>query len=446
MDARVTDREDLFPVLGEAGRAMLDFLREHPSAPIFRNQSGHKLTAAEIATVRAAEAEVLSARITWSPAPAWLPDFIARTWAEVPFWRRQGAAPARLEDVPPCSRGDLASDVAAFVPDGLAVDRLIQYATSGTTGHPLLVPSHPVVAASYPAFHKRALARAGIELTHGAGQVGVVLLGFQKKCFTYVSVTPTMGESGLVKLNLHPDDWRDPADRARYLEALDAEVISGDPISLGELLELPARLAPRALLSTAMALAPGLKDRLATRCRCPVLDLYSMNEAGPIAVLEQPAGGHVLLQSRLLVEILAPDGTRLPPGERGEVTLTGGFNPYLPLLRYRTGDHAALDLAGDQPVLVGLTGRRPVRFRDPDGTWRNNVDVSHALAPHAAAQTALHQAADGSFVLRARGGNLGAMRGSLIALFGAGARIEVAELEGDDKVLQYTSDLPGAEP
>lgn len=442
----MTPDPDRFPVLGEAGRAMLDFLREHPSAPTFRNQSGHKLTAAEIATVRAAEADVLSARITWSPAPAWLPDFIARTWAEVPFWRRQGAAPARLEDVPPCSRGDLARDVAAFVPDGLAVDRLIQYATSGTTGHPLLVPSHPVVAASYLAFHKRALGRAGIELTHGAGQVGVVLLGFQKKCFTYVSVTPTMGESGLAKLNLHPDDWRDPADRARYLEALDAEVISGDPISLGELLELRARLAPRALLSTAMALAPGLKDRLATRYRCPVLDLYSMNEAGPIAVLEQPAGGHVLLQSRLLVEILAPDCRRLPPGERGEVTLTGGFNPYLPLLRYRTGDHAALDLGGDQPVLVGLTGRRPVRFRAPDGTWRNNVDVSHALAPHAAAQTALHQAADGSFLLRARGGHLGAMRGSLIALFGAGARIEVAELSDDDKVLQYTSDLPGAEP
>ena len=442
----MTELEDLFPVLGEAGRAMLGFLREHPSAPVFRNQSGHKLTAAEIAAVRAAEDEVLAARVGWSPSPAWLPDFIARVWAEVPFWRRQGTAPARLEDVPPSSRADLARDVAALVPDGLSVDRLIQYATSGTTGHPLLVPSHPVVAASYLGLHKRALARAGIELSHGAGQVGVVLLGFQTRCFTYVSVNPTMGESGLVKLNLHPDDWRDPADRARYLEALDAEVVSGDPISLAELLELPAELAPRAILSTAMALADGLRARLAARYRCPVLDLYSMNEAGPIAVLDERAGGHVLLQPRLLVEILGPDGARLAPGVRGEVTLTGGFNPYLPLLRYRTGDHAALDVAGAEPVLVGLAGRRPVRFRAGDGSWRNNVDVSHALAPHGAAQSALHQAVDGSFLLRASGGHLGAMRGSLIALFGAGARIEVAKLAADDKVLQYTSDLPDAEP
>jgi len=438
--------DDRFPVLSQVGRAMLAFLREHPSAPIFRNQSGHKLRAAEIAAVRAAEDEVLGARVAWSATPAWLPDFIARTWAEVPFFRRQGAPPARLEDVAPTSRADLARDVAAFVPDGLPLDRLIQYATSGTTGHPLLVPSHPVVAASYLAFHKRALARFGIELTAGAGHVGVVLLGFQKKCFTYVSVTPTMGESGLVKLNLHPDDWRDPGDRASYLEALAPEVISGDPISFAELLALPARLAPRALLSTAMALGPGLRSRLAAHYRCPVLDVYSMNEAGPIAVFDERAGGHVLLQPRLLVEILGPGGARLPPGERGEIALTGGFNHYLPLVRYRTGDHAALDVAGGEPVLVELAGRRPVRFRAADGSWKNNVDVSHALGPHGAAQTTLHQAADGSLHLFARGGNLGAMRGSLIALFGAGACIEVEELASDDKVLQYTSELPDAEP
>jgi phenylacetate-CoA ligase len=446
VDPRVTGDADRFPVLSEAGREMLRFLREHPSAPIFRNQSGHKLTAAEIAAVRAAEADVREARVSWSPAPPWLPDFIARTWAEVPYFRRQGAPPVRLEDVAPTGRADLARDVAAFVPDGLPVDRLIQYATSGTTGHPLLVPSHPRVAAAYLAFHKRALDRAGVELTAGAGRVGVALLGFQKKCFTYASVTPAMDESGLVKLNLHPDDWRDPGDRARYLAALDAEVLSGDPISFAELLALDAALAPRALLSTAMALAPGLRERLAARFGCPVIDLYSMNEAGPIAALDPGAGGHVLLQPRLLVEILAADGSRLPPGERGEVTLTGGFNPYLPLLRYRTGDVAALDLTGAEPMLIGLIGRRPVRFRAADGSWKNNVDVSHALAPHAAAQIALHQAADGSFRLRARGGDPGAMRGSLAALFGAGARIEIAELAADDKVISYTSDLPGAEP
>ena len=48
------------------------------------------------------------------------------------------------------------------VPDDVSVERLIQFSTSGTTGHPLLIASHPVVAARYLAFHKRALRRVGL--------------------------------------------------------------------------------------------------------------------------------------------------------------------------------------------------------------------------------------------------------------------------------------------
>src|SRR6185369_3802136 len=148
-----------------------------------------------------------------------------------PFYRRYGSRPRDFHDIPTISRADLGRDVAQFVPDDVAIDRLINFQTSGTTGHPLLIGSLPSVAASYLAFHKRALRRFGIELAYGRGQVGVVLVGFQKKCFTYVSVTPTMDESGLAKINLHPSDWRDPADRAKYLDALDTEVYTGDPIA-----------------------------------------------------------------------------------------------------------------------------------------------------------------------------------------------------------------------
>src|SRR6185295_10995953 len=113
-----------------------------------------------------------------------------RTLADVPFYRRYGSAPANFADLPTVSRADLSRDIAQFVPDSIPVDRLIHFSTSGTTGHPLLVASHPVVAANYLAFHKRALRRFGIELRHGRGQVGVVLVGFQRKCFTFVSGTP----------------------------------------------------------------------------------------------------------------------------------------------------------------------------------------------------------------------------------------------------------------
>jgi phenylacetate-CoA ligase len=425
---------------------MLEFLREHPHAPIYRNQSGNRLTTEDITRVRAFEAEVASSDVGWRPGelPLWLGDFVERCLAEVPFYRRYGSRPRDFGDLPTITRADLSRDIAQFVPESAPIERLINFRTTGTTGHPLLLASHPVVAASYLAFHKRALRRLGIELRHGRGQVGVVLVGFQRKCFTYVSVTPTMEDSGLAKLNLHLDDWRHPDDRAKYLNALAPEIYAGDPIAFAELATLPLRARPRALLSTSMTLLPALRRRLEDRFGCPVLDLYSMNEAGPVAVADEAAGGHVLLQHCMYVEILDAAGQPLPPGERGEVTLTGGFNFCLPLLRYRTGDHAALKFHGGEPVLTGLEGRPPVRFRTMRGEWLNNIEITHGLQRFALAQFALHQAADGALRLRVAGasGQEELIHRTMLELFGAGQRVELEALAGtSEKVLQYTTEL-----
>jgi phenylacetate-coenzyme A ligase PaaK-like adenylate-forming protein len=446
----ITDAER-YPTLTDDGRAMLRFLREHPHAPIFRNESGNRLTMHDVERVSAFEREVLSARVGWSDGdePAWIQDIIQRCYAEVPFYRRLGTPPAELRNVPTITRGDLGRDIAQFVPDSAPIERLINFRTSGTTGHPLLLASHPVVAASYLAFHKRALRRFGIELQHGRGQVGVVLLGIQRECFTYVSVTPTMEESGLAKINLHEGDWRRPDDRGRYLEALAPEVIAGDPLSFAELLRIGIRVRPRALLCTSMALSPALRAELEASFACPVLDLYSLNEAGPVAVFDERADGHVMLQHRMFVELLGADGEPVKRGERGEITLTGGFNFCLPLLRYRTGDHASLQFHEGEPVLVGLEGRPPVRFRTTRGAWINNIEVTHALRRFPLAQFVLHQGADGALRLRLLESAVDAtdISDALLALFGAGQRLEIERVRDfGGKVVQYTSDVAGARP
>jgi phenylacetate-CoA ligase len=215
-----------------------------------------------------------------------------------------------------------------------------------------------------------------------------------------------MDESGLAKINLHPADWRDPSDRERYLDALDPEVYAGDPLSFAVLATLPLRTRPRALLSTSMALSPGLRERLQERFGCPVVDLYSMNE-------------------------------------------TGGFNSWLPLLRYRTGDHAALRFDGSVPVLVGLEGRPPVRFRTVAGEWINNIEVTHALQRFAIPQFTVCQQADGALHVRLCGVSheRERIREALVDLFGAGQRVSVEDVEAfDGKVVQYTSRLADACP
>jgi phenylacetate-CoA ligase len=437
---------DRYPTLTDEGRRMLRFLREHPHAPIYRNESGNRLTAEDVARVRAFDREVETAEVGWRPGelPAWLPEFVERCFSEVPFYRGYGAPPSKFEDIPTIDRADLSHDIARFFPDDVPVERLINFQTSGTTGHPLLLASHPVVAASYLPFHKRALRRFGLKLRHGRGQVGVVLVGYQRHCFTYVSVTPIMDQSGLAKINLHPADWRDPDDRARYLDALAPEIFTGDPISFEVLASLPFETRPLALISTSMTLLPGLRQRLEQRFGCPVLDIYSLNEAGPIAVADAGARGHVLLQHRLYVEIVDGAGQPLPPGERGEVTLTGGFNFCLPLLRYRTGDYAALRMDDREPVLEGLEGRPPVLYRTAAGEMINNIEITHALKRYAIPQFALHQDRNGELLLRLAGAGREseAIGETLRGLFGAGQRLKIERIEGfSGKVVQYTSDL-----
>ena len=122
----------------------------------------------------------------------------------------------------------------------------------------------------------------------------------------------------------------------------------------------------------------------------------------------------------MYVEILDAGDRPLPPGARGEIALTGGFNFCLPLVRYRTGDHGSLAMAGSEPMIVDLVGRPPVRFRTSSGEWINNIDVTHALAPLTLVQYGLHQAADGSLAFRYQGplAREEDVRDALRALFG----------------------------
>jgi phenylacetate-CoA ligase len=442
--------EERCPGLSPHGRALLEFMREHPHAPLYRNRSGHRLQPHEVAAVRAAQQQVLHADIDWQPEqpPAWVTSLIEYCYTQVPFYRRYGAPPARFTDLPTSTRADLAREVAYLVPDDVPIERLICYRTSGTSGHPLMIASHPLVAAQYLAYHKRALRRFGVQLRYGRGQVGVVLIGCQASCFTYVSVTPTMDESGLAKLNLHPNDWREREDRRQYLEALQPELITGDPLSLGELLEVDPHVRPAALISTSMTLLPGLRDCLQRRFECPVLDVYSMNEAGPLAVFDARSGGHALLQPRMYVEILGPSGQPVQPGERGEVTLTGGFNFCLPLLRYRTGDHAVLARRGADLVLLQLEGRPPVSYRTGTGEWINNVEITHALRPLPLTQFRVHQDRQGSIVVQYSGAGVTAsqVHTALTQLLGSDTPLRVERcVSFVDKVVQYTSTFQGAQ-
>ena len=435
-----------FPLLSDPGRAMLKRLREHPHAPRYTMGCGNRVTADDLVRLQAFEHFLRETPQDWTEGalPTWLDAYLEHAYAQVPAYRRRGPRPSRFEDIDTIDRGDLSRAPWDFVPDDAPLDGLIVHKTTGTTGQILRVPTHPVVSSGSFPLVKVMLERFGVSLTAGPGQVGVVLVGWQRKAFTYPSVTPQWGDAGHLKLNLHPDDWRDPTDRARFLDDLDPEVYTGDPVAFEVLLGLGLRSRPKALVSTATTLLPGLRAQLEAAFGCPVLDLYSLNECNAVAVARE--GAFELIQPRLYVEILNPHGMPVADGERGEVTLTGGFNFLWPLVRYRTNDYARRVWRNGRPVLADLEGRAPVLFHTPTGEPRSGLDVTFALKHMPVAQFTLHQAADGALTLRYSGPTArpDALRAALLEVFGPDQALELVETDlfaaPGVKMKQYETD------
>lgn len=427
------------PGLNDRAARRLRQCVEHPDAPCFTGRSGHRLTALDVRQLLADKAAYQK------PGQPWLAPFLSRCRQAVPHYRNYPWH-LKLDDLPCTSRSDLSRNIAAFVPDDIEVGQLIAFETSGTTGHPLTVPSLPMVAARYHCFHERILDWHGIDLQSLQGDTGVMLVGDQQRCFTYASVLPYWDDKTLLKINLNPADWPEPCARGRYIDACKPLLMTGDPRSLSTLLSMEFEHKPVAILSTSMTLLQGLKDRLIRRFECPVINVYSMNEAGPIAADDGSGLGLRLVQPTMQVDVLNRNNQPAGPQNRGEITLTGGFNPCLPLLRYRTGDYACLvrDEKG-QCYLQQLDGRPPVRFKTATG-WINNVDITHLLQPFGLAQYQLHQDQKGGLTLRLEGEvDQAALKSALVQAFGPGYPVCIARYRGaTEKLIQYTSDYSGA--
>ncbi len=444
--AALTESE-LFPRLNEDGRRLLRQLREHPAAPRYTHQIGDRLTPEAFQRVREfqADLETGTAIRGWSPRtpPDWWASYLAFAYRDVPFYRRRGAPPAQLADAPTTNRKDLEAEPWAFVPDSQPLDELTVYTTSGTHGRPLSVLSRVEVSAMYLPLLQWALARRSVTLEGGPGKVAIAQVCAQRFTFTFPMIATYLDQAAMVKVNLNPTEWRAPEDRARFLDDCRPEMIAGDPIGFAELLRLPMSWRPKALVSASMAMPLMLRERLEARFG-PVLDIYSITEAGPIAVEER--GEWILFPRRLHVETVASDDRPSNDGELGEVALTGGFNAFLCLVRYRTGDSGSLTFRGSQPVLRDLQLRPPTVYRRADGRLLNNIDVTMALQRFGLDRFLVFQSAAGDVHLKVAGIeiNEGELRKAMSDTFGeVSLAIErMTANEAHSHVPEHRSEVP----
>ncbi|MDD5758385.1 MAG: phenylacetate--CoA ligase family protein [Desulfobulbaceae bacterium] len=103
----------------------------------------------------------------------------------------------------------------------------------------------------------------------------------------------------------------------------------------------------------------------------PVVDTYSAQEVGTIALQCPEAGNYHVMAESIMVEIIDENGKPCPPHEVGRVVLTPLHNFAMPLIRYEIGDYAAFgapcSCGRGLPVLEKIAGRQRNMLILPDG-------------------------------------------------------------------------------
>ncbi len=142
---------------------------------------------------------------------------------------------------------------------------------------------------------------------------------------------------------------------------------------IAHLRETDARLPSVKLIrSISETLPPALKEEARAFFDARVVDNYSSQEVGVIAV-ECPQSGlyHVMSES-LIVEVIGEGGQACGEGETGRVAITDLHNFATPLVRYDIGDYAqaggACSCGRGLPTLKRILGRERNLILMPDGS------------------------------------------------------------------------------
>ncbi|MCA9538671.1 MAG: hypothetical protein KC620_07265, partial [Myxococcales bacterium] len=316
------------------------------------------------------------------PVPSPLAPTLRWAYDRVPFWqqrfralgvgRHELADPAIFAALPPTTRADLQAHFHDLCARGISsAERADAYdgRTSGSTGEPIRYRMSGAAYHSFLALVDLALKLFGAPRRPRPGGGGIALLDALGHSPEYGAWLPLFHGTRFAKITIDRPGWRD------RLRALDPAVITGDPDSLAALLDAP--VDPGLVMSSAFAMPPGRAEALRAALGCPVVEYYSAQEIGPMA-LALPGDDLAVLTPFVHLEAapLADGGTQL--------LVTDLRNPLMPLIRYAIGDLGRISPTRGgllhAPRLSDFTGRVPQRFARPGGGAFDPAGLAPSLA------------------------------------------------------------------
>jgi len=290
---------------------------------------------------------------------------VGRVYEKVPFYRQRfddsGLRPDHihtLEDIRrlPFTRKSAFHENYPFGLLAVTVDQMVRiHASSGTTGKPTVVGYTANDIRIWAEVCARCLAASG-------AQTGDVF----QNAYGYGLFTGGLGMhygAELLGLVVVPVSGGNTERQIMLLQDFGAKIIACTP---SYALTLADAMEARGIRRGALKLRYGvlgaepwtetMRDEIEEKLGITAVNIYGLSEIiGPGVsneCVEEQNGAHVF-EDHFLVEVVDPStGEPLHPGEMGELVFTTLTKEALPVIRYRTGDLAALDAA---PCRCGRT-------------------------------------------------------------------------------------------
>jgi len=159
---------------------------------------------------------------------------------------------------------------------------------------------------------------------------------------------------------------RDIAEQLRWLQQRQPDYLLSHPTNVAALarlsIEQGIRLPGlREVRTSGEMLEPGVRELCREAWDVPLVDMYSSNEVGYIALQCPDTQQYHTMAEDLLVEVLDDAGHPCGPGATGRVVVTTLHNFAMPLIRYLVGDYAEAGppctCGRGLPVLARILGR-----------------------------------------------------------------------------------------
>ncbi|MEO8097267.1 MAG: AMP-binding protein [Acidobacteriota bacterium] len=314
---------------------------------------------------------------------------LPRAAKQVPVYRawwneHKGIANDRLENWPILEKESIRRAPESFVEEGLDLSKFLCEQTSGSTGTPLkLWWSRETTHKWYALFEARWRLWNGVSRKSRWAILGGQLI-------VPVSQTkPPFWVSNMAFQQLYLSSYHlKPEWIGYYLDAIEqhrAEYLWGYTSALVAIargaIEANRRLPGiRVVLTNGEPLEQQDRELLQAAFNCPVRETYGLSEI-VTAASECTAGTLHSWPEVGVIEVLDENNRPVPPGTVGDLVCTGLLNSDMPLIRYRTGDRAALAPPGTLcscgralPIMRCVEGRSDDVLYTTDGRSVGRLD------------------------------------------------------------------------